>query len=302
MQRDAYAALVKFPKARKVPLRVMQLNGKVFHENVLARTFLGYKLRRLALMTYTAGQDPRLPRLPRDIIVPTFASLLKIHQPHFMYRLLPLLSADVETFAAMQSICSSSGSPFSLQDRVDASVLNFRLLNMCCHRDKICDFFKEGTAPSELLMPTATRRLPITGVLFQGILFREKMPLTGALPPDCVSTPSSSPSLQQRLRGKGAVFITAHEYCTEAAIHQRVLMTQFFRSSLYVEAVGGVPMVNLIHSTTHQWHVMAVRRRIGGGMNGLNEQQWRTRLVRLAQKENLLLYEKVDEGVYEYVQ
>ncbi|KPI86712.1 hypothetical protein ABL78_4228 [Leptomonas seymouri] len=300
MQRDAYAALIKYPNTRKVPVRIMQLNGKVFHENLLASAFVGYQKRRLALMTYTAGQDPRLPRLPRDIIVPTYASLLKIHQPHFMYRLLPLLSADVETFAAMQSICSSQGSPFTIQDRVDATVLNLRLSNLCYGRDRICDFLKDHTTPSELLMPTATRRLPISAILFQGILFRENISLSGAPTSGSLDAPSP-PSPMPTRSGNGAVLITTHDNCTESVIQQRALMTRLFLSPLYAELVGCSFLANMIHSTQRKWHVLAIRRRIGEGWNASVDQRMRTHLAQLARKENLVLYEKVDEGVYDYV-
>lgn len=293
MQRDAYAALIGFPKTRKVPLRIMQLNGAVFYENVMPAAFIGYQRRRLALMTYSQGQDPRLPRLPHDIIVPTFQALLKIHQPHFMYQLLPLLSADVEAFAAMQAICSSPGSPFTIRDRVEVSVLNYRFTNLCAGRDQICEFFKDDTMPAELLMPTATRRLPVPGVAFQGVLFCERMPLRNAVSPSLSSASSSS--------GSGAVLITTHENCTESIIHQRALMTRFFRSPLYRELSSNVPLVHMIQSSTYQWHALAIRRRISNGRMGGGDQRMRSHLVQLAAKDNLLLYEKVDDGVYEYV-
>ncbi|KAK7195570.1 hypothetical protein NESM_000485300 [Novymonas esmeraldas] len=170
MQRDAYASIVRYRNLHKTPLRILQMNGAVFHENVSSSFFRGYHARRIALMTHTAGQDPRLPRLSKDIIVTNYETLRRIHQPHFMYRLLPLHCADAETFAAMQSICASPGSPFTLEDRVDAQSLNFRMSKMCAGRDKVCDFFKEYTSPEELNAPTATRELPVTSVMFQGLL------------------------------------------------------------------------------------------------------------------------------------
>lgn len=293
MQRDAYASLIKFPKTRKIPTRIMQMNGRVFHENLMRFFFKGYEARRLTLMTHMAGQDPALPRLPHDIIVPTFDAFLKIHQPHFMYKLVPLLTADVETFAAMQAVCTSPGSPFALQDRIDTSILNFRLSNLCAQRDRICEFFKDDTEASELLMPTSTRRLPLLSVGFQGILLREKIRLAAA---DAPEVPGSAPR-----PATGAALLTTHPVCNEAVIHKRALMTRFFRSSLYMDSVGGTPLSRLIHSAPHQWHVMAIKRRVGGGGNTSAEQRMRAHLVQAARQEDLLLYEKVDEGVYQYV-
>ncbi|KAG5480394.1 hypothetical protein LSCM4_06160 [Leishmania orientalis] len=173
MQRDSYATIVRYRSRRKTPVRVLQLNGAVFYENLIEDFFAGYRNRRLALMTHTPGQDPRLPRLSKDIIVPDYKTFLQIHQPHFMYRLLPLLSADVEAFAAMQAICATPGSPFTIEDRLESQLLNYRLSKLCAGRDRICEFFKDYTSPAELQMPTATRTLPIQGVFFQGLMVHE---------------------------------------------------------------------------------------------------------------------------------
>ncbi|CBZ26653.1 conserved hypothetical protein [Leishmania mexicana MHOM/GT/2001/U1103] len=173
MLRDSYATIVRYPNRRKIPVRVLQMNGTVFHENLIEDFFIGYRNRRLALMTHTPGQDPRLPRLPKDIIVPNYKTFLQIHQPHFMYRLLPLLSSDVEAFAAMQAICSSPGSPFTIEDRLESQLLNYRLSKLCAGRDKICEFFKDYTTQEELRMPTATRALPIQGIFFQGLMLHD---------------------------------------------------------------------------------------------------------------------------------
>lgn len=315
MQRDAYAALFKSPFLRKTPIRIMQLNGRVSHENVTSDFFIGYKCRRIALMTYTAGQDPKLPRLPRDIIVPTYDALQRIHQPHFMYQLLPLLTSDVETFAAMQAICSSSGSPFALHDRIDAVSLNYNISNLCAGRDKICEFLKADTQPSELMMPTATRRLPILSINFQGILLKEKMAVPGLPPPgsavaaspspSTAQAPSTSPSSARATPTRtctGAVLITTHDSCTELYIRQRAIMTRLFRSPLYPDLIGNSAIGTLIHSSQYQWHVMAIKRRVGGGNGSLGDLRLRAHLVQCALKENLLLYEKVDDGVYEFVQ
>jgi hypothetical protein len=305
MQRDAYAALVKYPKTRKVPVRIMQLNGRVFHENLTAHAFVGYEKRRLALMTYTAGQDPRLPRLSRDVIVRTYEAFQKIHQPHFMYQLLPLLTADVEAFAAMQSICSASGSPFTIQDRVDTMLLNYRFGHLSSSRDQICEFFKDDTDPSELLMPTATRRLPIACISFQGILFRERLPLANHPAPALSVSSGNDNTLQSPSYihgGSGAVFVTTHDVCSDTIIHHRALMSRLFNSRLYPQLAGATALTTLIHSSTHKWDVMAMRRRVGGGIHGAGDSRTRSHLVQMAQKENILLYEKVDEGVYERVQ
>lgn len=292
MQRDAYGSLTRFPNGRKVYLRITQQNGHVLHENVMEFFFQGYKARRLALMTYTAGQDPRLPRLPRDIVVPSFESLLRIHQPHFAYQLLPLLSADVETFGVLQSICSASGSPFKLEDRIEAGTFHLRFLPLCHGRDKVCEFMKDDTAPSELLVPAASRQLPVNAVSFQGVLFRER----GLFPHSSHSGEASTPA---RL-GPAALLLTTHETCSESVIHKRAIMTRFFQSPLYTEMHSNMALNALVQSAPLQWHVMAFKRRVGG-IKTPSELRMRAQLLQKARQHNIVLYERVDEGVYDYV-
>ncbi|CBZ14581.1 conserved hypothetical protein [Leishmania braziliensis MHOM/BR/75/M2904] len=343
MQRDAYAAIVRYRNRRKTPVRVLQMNGAVFHENLMEDFFIGYRNRRLALMTHTPGQDPRLPRLPKDIIVPNYKTFLRIHQPHFMYRLLPLLSSDVEAFAAMQAICASPGSPFTIEDRLESQLLNYRLSKMCAGRDRICEFFKDYTSPEELRMPTATRALPIVGTFFQGLmvhdglvaatpqttLFRPPTTEEAAEVPSSTSTgdskgessaaaasvgdggfvvESSNGSLdstkrtshKKRANASIAALLTTHDILSEAAITQRSLMAKFLESDLYNQFGSPSVIAAKVRSVDERMHFMAVKRVCAGRTSTAENMRVRVRLLELARKQNLHVYEKVDEGEYAY--
>lgn len=310
MQRDAYAALIKKRNKFKIPLRIFQMNGKVFQENVFDEVFKGYRLRRLVLMTHTSGQDPNLPRLPHDIIVPNFQFLLSIHQPHYQYQLLPLISADIESFAAMQAICATPGSPFTIADRLDAQGLTYRFSNGCAGRDRICEFLKPHTNQAEQSTPTSSRRLPINGVAFQGLLQKKAKVGVGVVHSDHKnvvqrdnagnSLASSPPSANRAKLVSAAVLLTTHEGLTDVVIQQRVMMRDFFESPIYWELSGTSDVAQRVRGVEQRMHMMAVKRRISGNGSSFDGQRARANLLALARKHNIFVYEKIDEGVYTY--
>lgn len=323
MQRDAYAALIKKRHVRMIPARITQMSGEVFHERLYTDVFTGYRHRRLVLMTNIAAQDPMLPRLQHDIIVPSFDMLARIHQPHFRYKLLPLLCADVETFAVLQAICASRGSPFCIEDRRDYQPLTYKFLMGCYGREAICDFFKEHHTAADLLEPPSSRRLPINGVVFDGVLVRrattresngavaaQKPAITTTTNTSAAATAAAAEGEQARsaaVRGgtppsstgeatpSMAAFVTTHDTLSIASVDQRDCMNRFFHSSVYATLSGNTELRSEVNRTARRLHVMAIKRIISG-----SDYATRQRLLHAAQEKQILVYEKVAEGVYRY--
>lgn len=200
MQRDAYAALVKKKNKKKIPLRILQMSGDIFKEWIFDEVFIGYRNRRLVLVTHMAGTDPRCgPRLAQDILIPDFAKLQKIHQPHFVYKLIPMMCSNIESFALMQAVCHSPGSPFVIEDRWDTHGLTMRFAIVSAHRELVKSELLQCRLLSAAQM--ANIRLgnfPITGVEFDAALVkrgRVSLPNTASTTSsnnNCRSTAASS--------------------------------------------------------------------------------------------------------------
>lgn len=193
MQRDAYAALVKKKHKKKIPMRILQVNGEIFNELIFDEVFIGYRNRRLVLTTHMAGTDPRKgPRLPHDILIQDFAKLQRYHQPHFVYKLVPLMCSNVESFSVLQAVCSSPGSPFRIEDRYDTHGLTMRFALVSAHREMVKSELLQCPLLSAAQM--ANIRLgtfPIPGVEFDAALVRRgRITLANAM--DSLSASSSA--------------------------------------------------------------------------------------------------------------
>ena len=134
MQRDTYAAMLGKFGGKYVPCLVEHLTGQVTTEALCDVYLTGVKLRRLVFMTcmqstaafaHKAGRA--VPLLPKDVIVSTWETFQRVHQPHFVYRLLPLRCASPAAFAAIQAIVTSPGSPFTLEHRQDPVPYRFSI-------------------------------------------------------------------------------------------------------------------------------------------------------------------------------
>ncbi|ORC89005.1 uncharacterized protein TM35_000142160 [Trypanosoma theileri] len=268
MQRDVYASLIKKRHKQMIPLLIHQVSGDITRENIFDEVFSGYKLRRIALMTHMAATTPNLPRLPRDIIVTDFDKLKSIHQPHFHYKLLPLLCTDFEAFSALQGICASQNSPFTIEDRRDPQGLTYRLVNGCAERQALCDFFAEHIPVSEREVPVYSRKLPIAAVLFDGVLITRKCTNAG---------------------GKTAALLTVHEAATDKVITERALMRDFFVNPLYTKMSGNSELAQAVRLARHSSHFMAVKRPVG------NDDGSRRSLLRSAAAKKLFLFEKIGD-------
>eukprot|EP00796_Vickermania_ingenoplastis_P005725 gene5725-4086_t len=174
MQRDAYAALVKKKHKRKIPLRILQMSGEIFNELIFDEVFIGYRNRRLVLTTHMAGTDPRQgKRLPQDVLVQDFAKLQRLHQPHFVYKLVPMMCSNVETFSVLQGVCSSRGSPFAIEDRYDTHGLTTRFGIVSTHRSLVMSELLQCPLLSAAQMANVRLgNFPIPGVEFDGALVK----------------------------------------------------------------------------------------------------------------------------------
>lgn len=173
MQRDVYAAMIKKKHKEMLPINILQLSGQVTFEHIFDEVFDGHRLRRIVLMTNMAGVDSaKGPKLPQDIVVTNFATLKAVHQPHFQYKLLPLLCEGVVAFQALQAICSCAGSPFVIDHRRDTVPLRFSFPPLSPFRGFVAEALHHETREEERLRPVAQRKLPIPsyGVMFDGIL------------------------------------------------------------------------------------------------------------------------------------
>ncbi|CBH08893.1 hypothetical protein, conserved [Trypanosoma brucei gambiense DAL972] len=269
MQRDVYASLIKKRHKQMVPLLIHQVSGDITRENIFDEVFHGYKLRRIVLMTHMAATPATLPRLPRDIIVSDFDKLRAIHQPHFHYKLLPLLCTDFEAFSALQGICASANSPFTIEDRKDPQGLTHRLSNGCSERQALCEFFDPHIAPAEKLVPVFSRKLPISAVVFDGLLLKQNYPKVAAL-------------------------LTVHEAASEKSIIERAIMRDFFVSPLYTKVSGNSDVAQSLRLVHHCTHFMALKRAVG------SDAPSRQSLMRLAAEKKLFMYEKIGDE-YQFV-
>lgn len=268
MQRDVYASLIKKRHKQMIPLIIHQVSGDITRENIFDEVFHGYKLRRIVLMTHMAAIPPSLPRLPRDVIVSDFEKLKAIHKPHFHYKLLPLLCSDFEAFAALQGICASANSPFTIEDRKDPQSLTHRLSNGCAERQAVCDFFEEHISPAERETPVFSRKLPISAVMFDGLLLTKNANAAG---------------------DKTAAFLTMHETVTEKIIIERALMRDFFLHPLYTKLCGNSDVWQAVRLARNSLHFMGIKRQVGGS------DVCRRSLLHLAAEKKIFLFERLGE-------
>lgn len=176
IQRDFFTLLRKGIHKNTIVVNILQLDGSVTRERVNECVFRGYRARRLAMMTNMDGRHTSHTLVTsspsQDKIIPDFATLRRAHREDMQYRLMPLLCTDYDTFAGLQGICSSVGSPLRICDRFDPRLLTRRFQQNSTRREQICDFFRTHLSQDECELPVAERSLPIVGVQFDGVLLR----------------------------------------------------------------------------------------------------------------------------------
>lgn len=326
MQRDAYAALVKKRHKKKIPMRIRQITGEVFNELIFDEVFIGYRNRRLVLLTYMAGTNPRHgPRLKHDVIIPDFAKLQRVHQPHFVYQLVPLMCSNLETFKVLQAVCNSKGSPFCMEDRHDTYGLTMRFGIASAHREMIkAEMLQCPLLSAAQLSAIRMGTFPINGVEFDGALVkRGKVFSSNHSDEGGVSTtttkaegdggpttvragsdisPDSSPHGSSLTTSKSSssvgfvsstALITRVDYLTEAEIQKRLIMMYFFHSGTYWRLGCNSTLFNLVRETRERLHIIGVSNPVLQG---------RSDLLGRARQAGLHIYEKVSEELYQYAQ
>ena len=271
MQRDVYAAMIKKRTKTFIPIDILQMSGEITREQIFDEVFDGHRLRRLILTTNMKNVDPKLPRLPRDIVVPTFSVLSRIHQPHFQYKLLPLLCTSVGAFAALQGICSSPGSPFLIEHRREPLTVKFCPTGPA-NRDKVIEFFYDTFTEEEKKLPNSSKKLPINVVEFDGILLSK-------------STHSSSGGGGEvAMGGTTAGLLYLVDTLNTKSLVDFHNMQRFFWSPAYREYCGSVPLMNDLLTSKQRFHFLATKQPIQGGL--------RQSVLEQAKAKNIFIYEQ----------
>ena len=260
MQRDVYAAMIKKRTKTFIPINIMQLSGEVTYEQIFDEVFDGHRLRRLILTTNMKNVDPALPRLPRDIVVPTFSALSRIHQPHYQYKLLPLLCTSVTAFAALQGVCSSPGSPFLIDHRRDPLSIKFTPTGPM-HRDRLVEFFFDTYSEEEKKLPNSSKKLPISTVEFDGVLV-------------------------SKLPGGTTVggLLTLVESVSPRSIIDLHNLQRFFWSRSFAEHCGSVSLYADLIRSSQRFHFLATKQPMQSPL--------RSTVLQQAKEKNIFVYEQ----------
>lgn len=273
MQRDVYAALIKKRAKELIPLRILQLSGEVTHEKIYDEVFDGHKLRRLILMTHMEGTDGSLgPKLGKDVMVENFSKLKRIHQPHYLYKLLPLLCDRHETFSCIQGIVSSAGSPFALEDRKDAQALRISFPGHSKWKAEVAKFLEADTDPDQLRVPVPERRLPLPN---------------GSISYDAFLVNSASSS---------AASVNVVDVLNDTILKEQIAMNRLLLSPLCRTALFGSSMIALqrnVYAAKSLFHFVGVKK-------PLPQSTARNSLLQTAVKNGVHIYEADREGCYVY--
>jgi hypothetical protein len=205
MQRDSYAILIKKKGKPTIDILIEQVSKEVTKEKIFDEVFDGYDARRIILMTHMAKSQPPAAvkgggeLLAKDVIVPNWEALQKIHKPNYMYRLLPLVCSTPETFCALMGICQTPHSPFTIDDRKDHVAYRQKFYERGAANAKavVDRFFTRRSVelsvvandrgiPVELLSPP---RPPIQHVDFDGVLISKDQKSIGFVRTVPVITP-----------------------------------------------------------------------------------------------------------------
>ena len=193
MQRDSYAILIKKKGRPTLDILIQQMSREITREKMFDEVFDGYDARRIILMTHMAkSKAPNLvpgggPLLPSDIIVDKWDTLVKIHKPNYMYRLLPLVCSTPTAFSALMGICQTPKSPFTIDDRKDQVAYRQHFWQSGPAKNVVDQFFRKryqaalSNGTPEKATPHGTEdaaqkdaqgfvQLPITSVDFDGVL------------------------------------------------------------------------------------------------------------------------------------
>lgn len=300
MQRDVYASLVKKRTKEFIPVRILQLSGEISHERLYDEVFEGHHLRRIVLMTHMAGSTPPQQQqrttntnlststtaqqhglLPHDVIVESFAKLKQLHQPHYMYKLLPLLCDSHVAFNALLGIVSSPGSPFRIEHRRDPMGFRIQFPPGSKHRADIGEALLKETAPEQQQESYLHRKLPLpfNGVDYHGMLLNTS---SGPVTPSAATGSNGAAATAVGCSGTLCVV----EAITETVLHEHGVMNRFVFSPTFTSRFtsAAVPIFHDYYNMCNQrFHFIATKKPI--------PYDSRHALLRQATHENLYIYE-----------
>jgi hypothetical protein len=278
MQRDVYASLVKKRSKDFIPVRILQLSGEITHERLYDEVFDGHRLRRIVLMTHMAGSTgggpsppaapsapstsspQQHPLLPQDIVVESFAKLKKVHQEHYMYKLLPLLCESYVAFNALLGIVSSPGSPFRIEHRRDPQAFRMHYPAGSKHRMDVCEALLHETPKEWLADAPLHRRLPLpgNGVDYHGLLINRPAPSSTTTSPSAAA--ASCAAAQRPPATSGLLSVV--EGVSESVLRDHGVMNRFIHSHMYKGKFTSdlVPTFRDFYACHQRFHFVATKK------------------------------------------
>jgi hypothetical protein len=116
-------------------LRFRDITGNVTMQKVHSRIFDAYEAKSLVLEALSVAQQHALlqfggkvpPQHPSGppVVLDNWADLMQLHKDSNLYQLLPRRAKTNSAYQVMRAVCSSTGSPFAMEDRFDSLELKF---------------------------------------------------------------------------------------------------------------------------------------------------------------------------------
>ncbi|CUG90066.1 Hypothetical protein, putative [Bodo saltans] len=267
--------------------------------------FDGHRLRRIVLMTHMSGStttsggggggnpstsslstssmtgNPLL--LPHDVVVESFAKLKKVHQEHYMYKLLPLLCDSYMAFNALLGIVSSPGSPFRIEHRRDPGAFRMHFPAGSKHRVELCEALLQDTPKESVAEAPMHRKLPLPGnaVDFHGLLVTKAPP--AAATARVVGAPPPPPQPQQQQLLSGALNLV--ESLSETVIREHAVMNRFVLTQMFISKFTSphVQTFRDYYACHNRFYFLATKKPI--------PQEHRAALLQQAAHEKIHVYE-----------
>ncbi|KAG5492945.1 hypothetical protein JKF63_01525 [Porcisia hertigi] len=117
-------------------VRLRDMSGKVTQQKLHNRVFDAYEAKSLVfevilpeqqiVMRQYAGRIPPLHPVGQPLMVDSWSELVELHKPENEYQLLPRRARNNNAYAVMSAICSSAGSPFEMEHRLEP--VDFKLV------------------------------------------------------------------------------------------------------------------------------------------------------------------------------
>lgn len=139
-----------------IVVRLRDMSGNVTQQKLHNRVFDAYEAKALvfeaitaeqqAVMQQYAGAIPPLHPVGQPLLVDSWSDLVQIHRDGNLYQLLPRRARNNPSYNVLRAICSSTGSPFQMEHRVDPIDYKFvfRAADFDCrtqfnvqHQDKV---------------------------------------------------------------------------------------------------------------------------------------------------------------------